>query len=377
MARESVAVLKYKCPTCRTADLPSLLPRLERLRREKDVFIPAHNYQCDAIQSVADLLGDSYLLAVAARKASKPIIAFCGVHFMAETASILNPDKTVIIPALEAGCGLADSIKADDLRKFKSHFPGIPVVMYINCTAAVKAESDVICTSGNAEKIVNALPGEYVLYGPDFNLAKVVQKSTTKKIIAWEGYCPVHKELTLQRVQEALEIHGYGATVLPHKECPTDVLEYGPEGHKLGFSTEGILKYVGEHPEQKTFIIVTEPGIIHRLERMHPGRRYVTVWEHVKSCDEKCICPYMKKNHLANLCDAIERGYPKVVVPERLRVPAARALERMIDITQGRPASGLPSGGAAIPDEPPADLPVHYVWKCLKGECRRCNARAA
>jgi quinolinate synthase len=373
MVAASVSGMRYKCPTCRTAPVDALLARLERLRREKDVFIPAHNYQCDAIQSVADMLGDSYLLAVAAKKASRPVIAFCGVHFMAETAYILNPDKHVIIPSLEAGCGLADSITADGLNKAKSYFPGVPTVMYINCTAAVKAASDAICTSGNAERIVNAMPGPYVLFGPDFNLAKVVQKSTDKKIIAWEGYCPVHKELTLRRVQEALDIHGYGTTVLPHKECPTDVLEYGPEGHKLGFSTEGILKYVGEHPDQKSFIIVTEPGIIHRLERMHPGRRYVTVWEHVKSCDEKCICPYMKKNHLANLCDAIERGYPKVVVPARLRVPAARALERMIDITQGKPVTGLPAGLTDIPAEPPADVPIHYVWKCLAGECRRCN----
>jgi quinolinate synthase len=377
MASGTLPVLKtiprYSCPTCRNTT-PDVLERLERIRKEKDVFIPAHNYQCDGIQSVADMLGDSYLLAVAAKKAAKPIIAFCGVHFMAETAALLNPAAKVIIPSMEAGCGLADTINPDQLKAVKRHFPGIPTVMYINCTAAVKAESDVICTSGNAEKIVDAMPGEYVIYGPDFNLAKVVQKGTVKKLIAWEGYCPVHVELTAKRIEQALGLHPM-ATVLPHKECPTEALQYAPNG--LGYSTEGILNYVGEHPEEKTFIIVTEPGIIHRLEKMYPGRTYYTVWEESKSCDEKCICPYMKKNHIANLLTAIEREQPRVIVPERYRAPATLALNRMIDITQGRPVTGLPSGSTAIPDEPPADLPVHYVWKCLAGECKRCTARQA
>ena len=279
----------------------------------------AHNYQPGDIQDVADLTGDSLGLSQAAAKTEAAIIVFCGVHFMAETAAILCPDKTVLLPRMDAGCYMAQTITAETLKIRKAELPGVPVVTYVNSSAAVKAESDICCTSANAVRVVNCLPQDRVLMVPDRNLALYTQRYSKKKIFLWEGCCNVHDALTPEEVLRCKEAHP-GAPFIAHPECRPEVLDLA----EIIRSTAGMLSYVREAPENE-FIIGTEKGIIHTLAKENPHKRFY-------SPSERLLCPDMKKISLADVLAALRDLSPVVTVPENIRVRALQAVNRMLAV---------------------------------------------
>jgi quinolinate synthase len=285
----------------------------------RNAILLAHNYQPGDIQDVADLTGDSLGLSQAAAKTEAEIIVFCGVHFMAETAAILCPEKTVLLPRLDAGCYMARTITAETLKTRKAELPGVPVVTYVNSSAAVKAESDICCTSANAVRVVNSLPQDQVLMVPDRNLALYTQRYSKKKIFLWEGCCNVHDALTPAEVLRCKEAHP-GAPFIAHPECRPEVLDLA----EIIRSTAGMLSYVREAPENE-FIIGTEKGIIHTLAKENPHKRFY-------SPSEQLLCPDMKKISLEDVLAALRDLSPVVTVPENIRVRALQAVNRMLAV---------------------------------------------
>jgi quinolinate synthase len=305
----------------RCESLTATIAEIDELKRARNAVVLAHNYQRPEIFRVADFIGDSLELARQATRVEAETIVFCGVHFMAETAKILNPTRRVLLPDLRAGCSLADSVTAEDLAARKAElraaYPDLAVVGYVNTTADVKAECDVCCTSSNAVRIVEALPSEHILFVPDKNLAAYVQSKTNKTVIAWDGDCYVHHQITpaqIATVRAALP----HVRVLAHPECRADVLALAD----AVLSTSGMVRYAKESPERE-FLIVTECGLSDRLILEVPEKKFY------KSCK---LCHYMKMITLEGTRDALRDLRPEVTVPEDVRVRAAAALERMLEL---------------------------------------------
>jgi len=319
-------------PTVGQAELERqnrLVERITELKRKKRAIILCHNYQRPEVHRAADAVGDSYGLSVAATQASCDIIVFAGVRFMAETAYILNPKKKVLLPEEMAGCALADTITADQVRGLRGEHPGASVVMYINCSADVKAESDAICTSSNALKVVDAMPTDTVIFGPDANLADVVRKKTKKHLIPWQGYCPVHQAVTREMLEKTMEMFPE-AVVIVHPECNPDVVELADEV----LSTSKMLEVIQQRPE-KTFIVGTEIGLIQKAQALCPDKKIHPIYRH-KSCDESCACPFMKVTSLESIFRSLETETVQITVDEPTRLRALKAVNRMLEI--GLPA---------------------------------------
>jgi len=299
-----------------------LQDRLCALKRERNAVILAHNYQTGDIQDAADYVGDSLGLAFKARETNADVILFAGVHFMAETAKIVNPTKRVLIPTLEAGCSLADSCDANALARWRAEHPGVVVVAYINCTAAVKAQSDIICTSGNAVKVVNSIPRDKeILFCPDENLGQWVMEQTGRKMLLWPGVCHVHVKFTAESLRQLRAAHP-DAKIVAHPECLPIVRSMADEV----CSTEKMLAYCKASPA-KTFLIITESGMLHRLKKELPDKTFIAGPTDTCSCNE---CEYMKKNTLENCVAALENLAPEITLPEDIRRRALVPIERMM-----------------------------------------------
>jgi quinolinate synthase len=307
------------------ADVAELEREIRALAREKDAVLLAHNYQLPEIQRIADHVGDSLGLAVVGKEVPQRTIVFCGVHFMAESAKILAPEKTVLLPNLSAGCSLADSITAESLEDWKERYPGHAVVTYVNSTAEVKALSDICCTSANAASVVRSLPQEKILFTPDKNLGNwVASKVPEKEVVVYDGCCPVHDVLrsaNVTRVKSAKP----EAVIIAHPECRADVVEMADEV----CSTTAMLSAVEKHREAKTFIVATEHGIVYQMKRRFPDKEFIVA--------DGCIgcrmhCPYMKMIDLVMVRDALRRGKHAIEVPADVAAGARRALERMIAV---------------------------------------------
>jgi len=292
------------------------------LKKKKDALIVAHNYQRDEIQAIADITGDSYALARAVTKADEKLVVFCGVKFMAESAYMLSPDKTILLPVEEAGCPLADMITVAKLRKKKAEYPEAAVVSYVNSSAAVKAESDICCTSSNAIQIVKSLKQEKVIFVPDKNLGRYVRERVPdKEMIIWDGYCVVHMRLTREEVVRTKELHP-DAEFIAHPECRKEVLELAD----YTGSTAGMIDHV-RSSSKKEFIIGTEVGIIYRMKKENPDKVF-----HIPT--DQFICANMKLTTLGWLARSLEKMVYKVEVPADITEKARRALERMLEVTQ-------------------------------------------
>ncbi len=309
-----------------TADqVRELEAEIRELKREKDAVILAHNYQLPEIQGLADVVGDSLQLAIEAQKVPQGTIVFCGVHFMAESAKVLNPAKRVLLPNLSAGCSLADSISAESLEDWKARYPGHAVVTYVNSTAEVKALSDICCTSANAASVVRSLPEKKILFTPDRNLgAWVKSKVPEKEVVVYDGVCPIHDVLRSASVEK---VHGQrpDAVVIAHPECRADVLELADEV----CSTTGMTAAVARHPEARTFIVATEHGILTGLKKRYPDKEFV-IADGCLGC--RMHCPYMKMIDVVMVRDSLLRGKHGIVVPADVAQGARRALERMIAV---------------------------------------------
>jgi len=298
-------------------DIASAIRALAAARR---AVILAHNYQLGEVQDVADFVGDSLGLSRTAAETDADVIIFCGVHFMAETAKILAPSKTVILPVLDAGCPMADMITAPKLAAWKAEYPGVPVVTYVNSSAEVKALTDVCCTSANAAQVVASLGVDTVLFAPDRNLAYwVAEQLPGVEVIAWNGFCPTHERIRAAHVIVAKEAHP-GAEVLAHPECRPEVLELAD----AVLSTSGMLRRAVESPADE-FIVVTEEGLIHGLQQAAPGKRF---W----SLDPCAICPNMKKTTLPDVLRSLTTLEPAIEVADDIATAALAAVERMVEI---------------------------------------------
>lgn len=299
-----------------------MIEKLLTLKRQRNAVILAHNYQTGDIQDAADYVGDSLGLSFKAKETNADVILFAGVHFMAETAKIVNPAKRVLIPTLEAGCSLADSCDAAALAKWKAEHPGVVVVAYINCTAAVKAQTDIICTSGNAVKVVNSITRDkQILFCPDENLGQWVMEQTSRKMILWPGVCHVHVKFTAESLNKLRAAHP-DAKVVAHPECLPIVRSMADEV----CSTEKMLAYCKASPA-KAFLIITESGMLHRLKKELPDKQFFAGPTDTCSCNE---CEYMKKNTLENCVAALENLAPEITLPEDIRRRALVPIERMM-----------------------------------------------
>lgn len=303
-----------------TDESKDLEDKIKTLLNERKAILLAHNYQRPEVQDIADLCGDSLELSIKASQTDAEVIVFCGVHFMAETASILCPDKKVLLPAFDAGCPMADMITARQLLEKKKEMPGAVVISYVNTTAEVKAESDICCTSANAIKVANSVdPDLPIFMTPDKNLAQYTKKHTRRDIAYWEGYCPIHNNLTVAQVKKVKSAHPE-ALFLAHPECPPEVLDLADEVK----STSGMIAYARDS-ENRDFIIGTETGILHPLSKANPDKRFIPA-------DPAMVCSDMKKIGLREILKALETLQPEVKVPEEIRVKAKRAVDRMLAI---------------------------------------------
>jgi quinolinate synthase len=314
-----------------------------RLKEERNAIILSHNYQREEVQDIADFIGDSLELSRTAAEIDCDVIVFCGVHFMAESASILSPDKIVLLPELGAGCPMADMIQVSSprkvwktfpgyesqptfvfpheftLRDIKAKYPGVPVVAYVNTTADVKAESDICCTSANVVKVIESLPDERVICIPDRNLSMWAQKNTKKQIIAWDGFCHVHDRITRKDVLKAREEYP-NVVFMAHPECRLEVLELAD--HVT--STSGMLRFA-KSSDAKEFIVGTETGLMHRLKKENPDKIFYPLRKDM-------VCPNMKKTTLNSVMIALKEMKNVIKVPEDIRIPAQKALDRMLEI---------------------------------------------
>ena len=300
---------------------------IDELRRDLNAVILAHYYQESEIQDLADFVGDSLALSRQAARTDAEVIVFAGVHFMAETAKILNPDRQVLLPDLEAGCSLADGCPADEFAAFLERHPGHEVVSYINCSLATKAHSDVICTSSNAVKVVDSIPADRpVVFAPDRHLGAWVQRQLGRELVMWPGSCEVHEQFSERRLVELKTAHP-GAAVAAHPECTEALLQHADH---IG-STSALLKFSRES-EAREIIVLTEPGIIHQMSKENPDKAFITV----PGADESCSCnecPYMKLNTLEKLYLCMRDRTPEIVVDEALRLEALRPIERMLALS--------------------------------------------
>ncbi len=325
------------------SEIAILREKILDLKAKKKAVILAHNYQRDEVQDIADHTGDSLELSRLAASTDSEVILFCGVNFMAESASILSPDKTVLLPEIKACCPMADMVTVSGPRILKNYFPGyeytggysypasftlkeikklhpgVPVVTYVNTTADVKAESDICCTSANSVKIVESLGTDKVICVPDRNLSAWIAKNTKTEVIAWDGFCHVHDRVTASDVEKARQEHP-GALVLAHPECRLEVLERAD--HVT--STSGMLRYA-KLSDAGEFIVGTEIGLMYRLGKDSPDKRFHPLRKDM-------ICPNMKRTSLQSVLHALESGTHEVKVPEEIRVPAKRALDRMLEV---------------------------------------------
>jgi quinolinate synthase len=303
-----------------------LFEAINVLKQELNAVILAHYYQDPDIQDVADYLGDSLGLSQQAASTSADVIVFAGVHFMAETAKILNPDKLVLLPDLNAGCSLADSCPPDAFAKFKAAHPDHLVVSYINCSAEIKAMSDIICTSSNAVKIVNQIPKDQpIIFAPDRNLGRYVMEQTGRDLVLWQGSCIVHETFSEKKIIQ-LKIEHPDAEVIAHPECEPPVLRHASY---IG-STTALLKYVKTSPS-KVFIVATEPGIIHQMKKEMPRKQFIPAPAMNNcNCNE---CPYMRLNTLEKMYLAMKNRQPEITMPEEIRVAALRPIQRMLEMS--------------------------------------------
>ena len=303
-----------------------LFEEIERLKREKNAVLLAHYYQEADIQDVADYIGDSLGLARRAAETDADIIVFAGVHFMAETALIVNPSKKVILPDLNAGCSLADSCPPGAFKAFIDRHPGHIVVSYINCSAAVKALTDIIVTSSNAEHIIRQIPEDRpIIFAPDRNLGRYLAKKTGRDMVIWDGVCIVHEVFSEQRIVELKALHP-GALVLAHPECEETVLRHADF---IG-STTAILRHASVSPASE-FIVATESGIIHQMEKQNPGKTFIAAPpENGCSCNE---CPHMRLNTIEKLYLCLKHEQPELVMDESLRKRALVPIERMLEMS--------------------------------------------
>ncbi|MCW5828659.1 MAG: quinolinate synthase NadA [Deltaproteobacteria bacterium] len=303
-----------------------LAGEIVRLKKERNAVILAHYYQEDDIQDIADFIGDSLQLAQAAKSTAADVIVFCGVHFMAETAKILNPSRTVVIPDMDAGCSLADGCPAPEFARFRAQHPDHFVVSYINCSAAVKALSDVICTSSNAVKIVSRIPKDRpVIFAPDKHLGAWVRKQTGRDdMVLWNGTCIVHETFSERKLID-LKVRHPQAKVIAHPECTAPVLNLADH---IG-STKALLEYTRQS-EASEFIVATEPGIIHQMEKYSPRKKFIPAPGEDESCN--CNeCPYMKLNTMEKIYAAMRDLKPTIEMDEAVRLKALKPLELMLE----------------------------------------------
>ncbi len=292
---------------------------IKTLLGERNGILLAHNYMRDEVQEIADITGDSLGLSIEAAKTDASVIVFCGVHFMAESASILAPDKTVLLPRLDAGCPMADMVTVPELQELKAQHPGVPVVTYVNSSAAIKAISDICCTSANAVKVVKSLPESEIIFVPDRNLGRYVARFTDKTFHYWNGYCPTHERLKPDAVIR-LKQEFPDALFICHPEC-------NPEVEALAdhvCSTTGMYDYCRNSPARR-FIVGTEAGILYRLKKENPDKEFILA-------SPALVCPNMKLTSLEDILDALRTMAPVVKVPEEIRIPAKQALDRMLAI---------------------------------------------
>jgi quinolinate synthase len=302
------------------SDTSTAQARIRDLAAERDAVIIAHNYQRPEVQDVADFVGDSLGLSRRAAETEASVIVFAGVHFMAETAAILAPDKTVVLPEHRAGCPMADMITPDDLQKWRAKYPGVPVVTYVNSSADVKALSDVCVTSANAVQVVRALGADRIIFAPDRNLASwVAAKLPEVDVIAWPGFCPTHERVTSSMVTSAKAEHP-DAEVLVHPECRREVVALAD----AVLSTSQMIARVTESAAEE-FVIVTEQGLLHGLQRAEPGKRFFEL-------DPGMVCPNMKLTRLESVERALRTLEPRITVPDAVRTAALAAVERMVAI---------------------------------------------
>ena len=300
-------------------DTHALIQEIQTLKKEKNAYILAHVYQIPEIQDLADMVGDSLGLSRQIEKIENPLIVFCGVRFMADTAKILSPDKTVLLPAMDAGCPMADMVSAQDVRKIKALYPDAAIVCYVNSSAAVKAESDICCTSTNAVDVVRSLPHKRIIFVPDQHLGSyVAQRVPEKDIICWHGYCPVHHQITAHMIERARKAHP-DAKIAAHPECPVEVVQ---QSDFVG-STAQIIKYVQQSKDTE-FIVVTEEGILHTIGEDPEKTMHLLT--------PALLCEDMKKIPLPALRDSLLHEQYPITVPENTASRARAAIERMLEV---------------------------------------------
>lgn len=303
-----------------------LFDEIQKLKNKKNAVILAHYYQDADIQDIADYIGDSLGLSQQAAKTDADIIVFAGVHFMAETAKILSPSKKVLLPDVKAGCSLADSCPPHLFKKFKEAYPDHLVITYVNCTAELKAMSDIVCTSSNAIQIVESLPKDQkIIFGPDKNLGAYVAKKTGRDLVLWNGACMVHEIFSREKITKLKERHP-DAKLLAHPECEEVILQMADY---IG-STTGILKYASSH-DDKEFIVATESGILHQMQKENPGKVFIPAPpNNTCACND---CPHMKRNTLEKLYLCLKNEVPEITLPEDIIKQAVKPIERMLEIS--------------------------------------------
>ena len=313
------------------AEGTDLKAEIRKMCKEKDAIILAHYYTVGDIQEVADFVGDSLALARKAAETKARMMVMCGVHFMAETCKLLSPEKTVLCPDLNAGCSLADSCKAEDLKKFKDEHPGYQVVSYVNTTAAVKALTDVVVTSGNAKKVVDQLPRDAkLIFGPDYNLGNYINEVTGREMLLWEGGCHVHERFSAAKIIE-LKAQYPEAVVMAHLECKGPVLALAD----VKGSTADMLREARQNPATQ-FIVATEAGILHELQRTCPGKAFIPVPPEISESGLECSCnecQYMKMNTLLKVYNTLKYEWPTVEVDPDIAKEAVKPIERMLELS--------------------------------------------
>ena len=315
-------------PTEKELDLKA---EIRRMCKEKDAIILAHYYTVGDIQEVADFVGDSLALARKAAETNAKMMVMCGVHFMAETCKLLSPEKTVLCPDLNAGCSLADSCKAEDLKKFKDEHPGYQVVSYVNTTAAVKALTDVVVTSGNAKKVVDQLPQDAkLIFGPDYNLGNYINEVTGRQMLLWNGGCHVHERFSVSKIVE-LKNKYPAAVVMAHLECKGAVLALAD----VKGSTADMLRYAREN-QASQYIVATEAGILHEMQRSCPDKEFIPVPPEISESGLECSCnecQYMKMNTLLKVYNTLKYEWPEVEVDLEIAKEAVKPIERMLELS--------------------------------------------
>jgi len=308
-----------------------LKKEIRRICKEKDAIILAHYYTVGDIQDIADFVGDSLALARKAAETDAKMMVMCGVHFMAETCKLLSPDKTVLCPDLNAGCSLADSCKAEDLKKFKDEHPGYQVISYVNTTAAVKALTDVVVTSGNAKKVVDQLPKDAkLIFGPDYNLGNYINEVTGRQMLLWNGGCHVHERFSVAKITKLKQQYP-DAVVMAHLECKGPVLALAD----VKGSTATMLNYA-QNSDEKQFIVATEAGILHEMQRTCPDKQFIPVPPEISESGLECSCnecQYMKMNTLEKVYRCLVDESPQITIDPAIAKEAVKPIERMLELS--------------------------------------------